>query len=107
VAGLLTMSAIPLAALTVFSQRMTVAPRSLEIRDAGGQLRISWKPAQNAMLIIEDSGGRVAIPVYANQSTVTYAPSGAEVEVTLSSVDATNRLRRESARYVGRAKPEQ
>ena len=105
--GLVAMAALPLVALgafAVFPQRSLQGPgqgpASIEISDIDNQLRISWKPGQNAVLTIDDSGGQVSIPVYLNQSSATYARRGADVQVRLDSVDAANRPRRLSTRYV-------
>lgn len=97
VAGLL------LVAAAVFPQhpfpQRGAPPSSIDLYETDRQLRISWKPAQNAVLTIDDSGGHISIPVYADQTNVTYARRGPEVEVSLSSVDASNRLSRVSARF--------
>jgi hypothetical protein len=99
-AGLVALAALPIAALAVFPQRTAPEPSALAIREIGGQLRISWKPGQNAVLAIEDGDRRLAIPVYANQSNVTYAPRDSQVEVSLVTMDAANKPRRESALYM-------
>jgi hypothetical protein len=112
-AGLVALAAIPIAALAVFPQHagrsgragQQPAPSALEVHATGGQLRISWKPGQNAVLAIDDGGRRLAIPVYANQSNVTYAPRGSQVEVNLVTVDAKNQPRRESALYIASTGP--
>jgi hypothetical protein len=91
---------VALAAVAVFPQRVAT-PWKIEVHETDRQLRISWQPAQNAVLTIDDTGGRVSIPVYADQSTVTYVPRGAEVDVSLAGVDSSNRLRRVSTHYVG------
>lgn len=105
--GLVAMAALPLVALgafAVFPQWSLHAPgqdpASIEISEIDNQLRISWKPGQNAVLTIDDSGGQVSIPVYPNQSSATYGRRGADVQVRLDSVDAANRPRRLSTRYV-------
>jgi hypothetical protein len=90
---------LPLAAFAVLPQRAAQAPPSIEIRqlggsEAGAQLLISWMPAENAVLRIDDGGALVSIPVHSDQSTVTYAARGGPVEVTLES------LRNISAHYV-------
>jgi hypothetical protein len=96
----LALAALPIAALAVFPQRAAWGPSALQVRETGGQLRISWKPGRNAVLAIDDGGRRFAIPVYANQSNVTYVPWGPQVEVSLVTVDAANHPRRESALYI-------
>jgi hypothetical protein len=97
-AGLASLGMVPIAALAVFPQQPT--PSALELRESGGQLRISWKPGRNAVLAIDDGGRRLSIPVYANQSNVTYAPRSSQVEVMLVRVDAENQQRREGALYL-------
>jgi hypothetical protein len=87
------------AALAVFPQHAPQAPQSIEVHQTDRQLQISWEPAQNAVLTIDDGGARISIPVHADQSTATYAMQGPEVEVSLLSVDRSNRLRRVSTRY--------
>src|SRR5579863_2227761 len=99
-AWIVALAALPLAALAVFPQRVADKPLELRVHEAGGQLRITWKPGENAVLAIDDDGRRLAIPVYANQSNVTYAPRGSQVEVSLVTVDAANQPRRESAIYI-------
>jgi hypothetical protein len=84
----------------VFPQRAADKPLDLRVRETSGQLRISWKPGKSAVLAIDDDGKKLAIPVYANQSNVTYAPRGSQVEVSLVTVDAENHPRRESALYI-------
>lgn len=96
-AGVVALGTLPLAALAVLPRPK---PQNLDVSEIGNQLRISWTPVRNAVLSIDDAGGRVSIPVYADQSTVTYEMNGADVAVSLTSVDASNHLRRESARYV-------
>jgi hypothetical protein len=103
-AGLAMLAALPIAALAVLPHHGTKAPSALEVHETGGQLRISWKPGRNAVLAIEDGGSRVAIPVYANQSNVTYAQVGSEVTVTLMTVDGTHQPLLERALYISAAK---
>jgi hypothetical protein len=76
------------------------APSALTLRETRGQLRISWKPGRNAVLVIDDGGRRRSLLVYANQSNITYVPRGSEVEVSLVTVDAASQPRRESALYI-------
>jgi hypothetical protein len=100
---------VALAAVAVFPQRATT-PRSLEVHqidvhELDHQLRISWEPAQSAILTIDDAGGRVSIPVYADQTTVTYVPVGDEIDVGLAGVDESNRFQRVSTHYVGAIRP--
>ena len=108
-AGLVALAMLPIAALAVFPQRTghtgQPAPSALEVREIGGQLRISWKPGRNAVLAIDDGGRKLAIPVYANQSNVTYASRGSEVEVSLVTLDPANQPRRESALYIASTGP--
>jgi hypothetical protein len=100
-AWLVMLAVLPIAALAVLPQRSAVAkPLELQVHEIAGQLRISWKPGQNAVLAIDDGGTRLSIPVYANQSSVTYAPRGSEVKVSLLTVDAEDQPRRESALYI-------
>lgn len=99
--GAVAMAALPLVALgalAVLPRRVTPS-RSIEVREVEHQLRISWQPARNAVLTIDDSGARMAIPVAADQSSATYAMTGPEVEVSLISVDEKNQLRRISTRF--------
>ena len=56
----------------------------LEVREHSGQLQISWEPGQSALLEINDGARRVAVPVFANQSNLTYARSSAQVDVILT-----------------------
>jgi hypothetical protein len=98
--GLAMLAALPIAALAVFPQRVPPAPSALQVRETGGQLRISWKPGENAVLAIEDGGSKLAVPVYANHSSVTYAPRGPQVAVSLVTIDAANQPRRETALYI-------
>jgi len=110
-AGLVMLASLPIAALAMLPRRAGrtevagQAPTSsaLDVDEAGGQLRISWKPGQNAMLAIDDGGRRLSIPVYADQSSVTFATQGSEVEVSLLTVDAANQPHRESALYLSSA----
>jgi hypothetical protein len=88
------------AALAVFPQRDPQAAQGIEVRETDHQLRISWQPAQNAVLTIDDGGTRISIPVRADQSSATYAMRGPEVELSLLSVDGSNRPQRVSTRYV-------
>jgi hypothetical protein len=100
-AGLLALGVLPLAALAVLPQHAArEAPQSLDVHASGNQLHISWTPVPGAVLTVEDGGSRVSVPVYAEQSTATYAMQGTDVAVSLVSVDPANHLRRESARYV-------
>jgi hypothetical protein len=112
--GLAMLAGLPIAALAVFPQHMehtterpteqtagqTAAPFELDVHKAGGQLRISWKPGQSAMLVIEDRDKRLTTPVYADQSNVTYVPQGEQVNVSLMTTDAAGQPRRERALYV-------
>jgi len=104
-AGLVALAVLPIAGLAVFPQRAADRPVDLQVREIGGQLRISWKPRRNAVLAIDDGGRRLAIPVYANQSNVTYARRGSEVEVSLLTLDAANQSHRESALYIAATGP--
>lgn len=81
------MAALPLAALAVMPQRAAQTSGVIEIRDLNHQLHISWQPAQNAVLSITDGGAIVTIPVRADQSTVTYAPRGSAIEVSLTGLN--------------------
>jgi hypothetical protein len=56
----------------------------LQVRERSGQLQISWEPGQSALLEINDGARRVAVPVFANQSNLTYARSSAQVDVILT-----------------------
>jgi hypothetical protein len=104
-AWLAMLAVLPIAALAVLPKRSAAAPLELQVRETAGQLRISWKPGQNAVLAIDDSGTRLSIPVYANQSSVTYAPRGSEVRVNLLTVDAEDQPHRESALYITSREP--
>lgn len=80
---------LPLAAFSVLPQRAAQASRILEIRHIGApedprQLLISWTPAENAVMTINDGGTLVSIPVHTDQSSLTYAPQSGKVAVTLS-----------------------
>jgi hypothetical protein len=103
-AGLVTLAALPLAALAMFPQHARPSgkpvPSALEVRETGGQLRISWRPGQNAMLSIDDGGSRFVIPIYSNQSNLTYRPLGSEVAVTLTTADPSNQPHRDTALYI-------
>ncbi len=94
-----------MVALAVLALLPSVAqvPRNITLHEVEHQLRISWEPAQDAVLTIYDGAGRVSIPVYANQSTATYAMRGPEVDVSLVSMDPPDRGRRVSAHYAGAA----
>ena len=104
-AGIAMLGALPIAALAVLPKRIAKASSALEVREAGGELRISWKPGHTAVLAIDDGGRKLAIPVYSNQSNVTYAPQASEVEVSLVTVDAENQPRRETAHYIAATDP--
>jgi hypothetical protein len=97
----LVLAMVALAALARLPAAQT--PRSVALHEVEHQLRISWEPAQTAVLTIYDGAGRVSIPVYANQSTATYAMRGPEVDVSLVSMDPPDRGRRVSAHYAGAA----
>jgi len=75
--------ALPLAALTVSPHRD--APKTLEVHDVGGQLRISWSPPQDALLSIQDGAQRISLPVSVDESSVTYVPRGPGIDVNLFS----------------------
>jgi hypothetical protein len=101
------LAALPIAGLAVAVLPQTTgrplqqpAPSALTLSESGGQLRISWKPGRNAVLVIDDGGTRRSLLVYPNQSNVTYVPRGSEVEVSLVTVDAASQPRRESALYI-------
>lgn len=88
-AGLFAVVGLLAAAVVVLPQRAAqarwkAAGRSMEVREEARQLFISWQPMQNAVLTIEDNGSIVSIPVYADQSTVTYLPRGNDIEVRLT-----------------------
>lgn len=102
---LLALPVVGLAALAVFPPHAAQTPRSIEVHETAHQLQISWEPAQNAVLTIDDGGAKISIPVHADQSTATYAMNGPEVEVSLSSVDGSNRLRRVSTHWVRKPEP--
>ncbi len=104
-AGAIALGLFPmfaLAAVAAFPSR-AMTPRSIEVHQIGHQLRITWEPAQSAILTIDDAGGRVSIPVYADQTSVTYVPRGDEIDVGLAGVDESNRFRRVRTHYVGRS----
>jgi hypothetical protein len=98
----LVFAMVALAALAVLPPGAQ-APRSIAVHEVEHQLRISWEPAQNAVLTVYDGAGRMSIPVYTNQSTATYAMRGPEVDVSLLSLDPPDRGRRLSAHYDGAA----
>jgi hypothetical protein len=103
--ALVALAALPIAGLAVagrIGQQLSAAS-ALTLSGSGGQLRISWKPGRNAVLVIDDSGRRRSLLVYPNQSSVTYVPRGSEVEVSLVTVDAASQPRRESALYLSSA----
>ncbi len=93
--------ALPLAALTVSPRRD--APKTLEVHDIGGQLRISWSPPQDALLTVQDGAQRISLPVSVEQSTVTYVPRGPEIDLNLLSPGDTAT---QGLRYVLLSKPE-
>jgi hypothetical protein len=105
-AGAIAMGLFPvvaLAAVAVFPPHV-VAPRSIEVSQIevdqiGRQVRIFWAPPQDAILTIEDAGSRVSIPVYADQTSLTYAPKGEEIDLGLAGVDGLSRFRRVSRHY--------
>lgn len=103
--GLAALVALPIAALAVavLPEKHAVPqpePPSLTLNENGGQLRISWKPGRNAVLVIDDGASKRSLLVYPNQSSVTYIPRSSEVEVSLMTADDSNQLRRESALYI-------
>jgi hypothetical protein len=102
-AGLVMLAGLPMLAVFPRSNRHSAPVSALEVRETDGELRISWKPGHSAVLVIEDSGRRLTTPVYADQSNVTYAPQGTQVEVSLLTTDAGDQPRRESALYVSSA----
>jgi hypothetical protein len=75
-------------------------PRSIEVRQVDREVRISWEPAQSAILTIDDAGGQVSIPVYPDETSLTYVPRGEELEVGLTGVDESNHRRRIGTHYV-------
>lgn len=81
------LAALPSAALALFLEP-GAQTSSLEIREIDRQLLISWNPPQNAVLTIEDDGALVSLPVRSDQSSVTYAPRGEEVEVALAGLQS-------------------
>ncbi len=95
--------ALPLAALTVSPHRDS--PKTLEVHDIGGQLRISWSPPQDGLLTIQDGARRTALSVSVDQSTATYIPQGSEIDVNLLSAGNAD-SRTQGLRYVAPSKPE-
>jgi len=96
--------ALPLAALTVSPRRE--APKTLEVHDIGGQLRISWSPPQDALLTIQDGARRISLPVSMDQSTITYVPQASEINVNLLSA-GNAQSGTQGLRYSAPSKPEQ
>jgi hypothetical protein len=77
----------------------------LKVHENAGQLQISWQPGQPALLEIQDGERRVAVPVFANQSNLTYTRNGAQVDVSLTREDGTAHPPSASARFVAGARP--
>jgi hypothetical protein len=105
--GLAALAALPIAGLAVAVLPQSAGrtlqqpvPSTLTLSESGGQLRISWKPGQNAVLVIDDGGKRRSLLVYPNQSNVTYVPHASDVEVSLMTVDSASQPHRESALYI-------
>ena len=92
-AGAVALAGLPLMALAMFPQRSVHPQESIDVWEAQHQLRISWTPAQNAVLSITDGGATMSIPVGVDQSSVVYVPRSEEVEVKLTG------LRSMSTRY--------
>ena len=103
--GLALLAALPIAALAMIPQSalpqsLEKTPLALEVHEVDGQLRITWVPGQTAVLGIKDGDHRLATPVNANQSSLTYAPQSSQVEVSLVTVDAANHPRRARAFFI-------
>lgn len=104
-------AALPIAAFAylhpIARQRSPArqAPVMLPLQEENGQLRISWWPGEDRILVIEDGDQRSAIPVLAGQSNATYVRRNAELEVTLISLDQRSVQHRESIRFVGPVPP--
>jgi hypothetical protein len=69
---------------------------ALTVREAGGQLRISWNLPITQTLTILDGGERTYVQVTPQQSTATYARRSGDVTIGIGSAHA---------RYVGPALP--
>ena len=98
-------AALPLAALAYLHPRPAPPPPALQVREQAGQVRISWARGQTGVLEIRDGTERAALPVFPDQSSVTYLRHSAEVEVSLVRVDPAKDRQRpgqpETARFLG------
>jgi hypothetical protein len=69
---------------------------ALTVREAGGQLRISWNVPTTETLTILDAGERTYVPILQDQSTATYSRRSGDVTVGIGSA---------KVRFVGPALP--
>jgi hypothetical protein len=69
---------------------------ALTVREAGGQLRISWNAPTTQTLTILDGGERTYVSILPGQSTATYARRTGDVTIGIGAAQA---------RYVGPALP--
>lgn len=77
----------------------------LEVREQSGQLQISWQPGQPALLEIRDGERNVALPVFADQSNLTYTRNSAQVDVSLTREDGSAHPLHTTTRFVAGAAP--
>jgi hypothetical protein len=82
--------------IPLFALRPHPAQLALTVREAEGQLRISWNVPTMETLTILDGGERTYIPIAPEQSTATYARRSGDVTVGIGSA---------KARFVGAALP--
>jgi hypothetical protein len=108
-AGLVLLAALPVAALAylhpVFPQSPTAsqATRALQVHEEDGQLHISWKRGEPAILEIAEGNERTSVPVRPDQASATYVPQSGEVEIGLVHVDGSSPRREERVRFSGTA----
>ena len=98
-------AALPLAALAYLHPRPAPPRPALQVREQAGQMRISWAPGQTGVLEIRDGRERAALPVFPDQSSLTYLRHSAEVEVSLMRVEpvkhGTSPGQAETSRFLG------
>jgi hypothetical protein len=72
------------------------SPSGGDLREDGGQLRISWNATSQRLLTIVDGGERISLSIAPRQSSLTYARHSGDVTVEIGS---------EQFRYIGPAPP--
>ncbi len=97
---------LPVAALGYLRPHATaLPPAALAVQEQNGELHISWRAGQTAVLAISDGADQTSIPVLPDQSNATYLRRGTDVEIRLIRLDAAGTPSTEFARFVGSAPP--